>query len=87
MAKKSVASAHARVVSKAFRSAAFRKKLLRSPHKALADMGYDIPRGYRVKVVQNNPKLTHIVLPAKPRVKGKKGKAKVPGMGPAYTFI
>ena len=84
----SASAAHRKVLSKASRSAAFRKKLLKSPHKALADMGWDVPRGHRVKVMQNTNKLTHIVLPGKAKVKGKKTRAKGPGkMGPSFTFF
>jgi hypothetical protein len=83
----SASTAHRKVLSKASRSAAFRKKLLKSPHKALADMGWDVPRGHRVKVFANTNKVTHIVLPAKAEVKGKSGGKKKGQMGASFTFV
>jgi hypothetical protein len=84
----SASAAHRKVLSKASRSAAFRRKLLKSPHKALADMGFDVPKGRRVKVFQNTDKVTHIVLPAKPKVKGRTGRPRGPGqVGMSFTFV
>lgn len=86
MARKSSSALQKQILSKAFRNAAFRRKLLKSPHKALADEGIEVPKGTRVKVVENTPKVTHIVLPSKPKVAGK-GRPKSGGMGASFTFV
>jgi len=88
MARPNVAKVQAKLVAKAWKSAAFRRTLLRSPHKVLAAQGVDVPAGVRVKVVQNTPKVMYLVLPAAPAAKARKAtRPKAPTrMGPSFTF-
>jgi hypothetical protein len=87
MARKSSSAMQRQIRSKALRNAAFRRKLLKSPHKALADEGIDVPKGHRLKVVENTPKVTYLVLPSKPKVTAKKGGRKSGQMGASFTFV
>ena len=88
MARLSMAKAQARIVAKAWKSAAFRRALLKSPHKALASQGVDVPAGVRVRVVQNTPKVMYLVLPAAPKARARKTtRPRTPTrMGPSFTF-
>jgi len=88
MANPSGSRLQAKVVAKAMRNAAFRRQLLKSPHKALAAEGIEIPAGVRVRVVENSPKRVYLVLPSKPKArKAKAGGPKAPPrMGAALTF-
>ena len=51
MAKSDIAKVQAHIVAKAGRSAAFRRKLLKSTHRTLAAEGLHVPKGFTVKVV------------------------------------
>ena len=88
MARVSVARVQARIIAKAWKNEAFRKKLIKSPHKVLAGEGVDVPTGVKVKVMQNTAKVMHLVVPTKPSAK--KSRAKRPRtparMGPSFTF-
>jgi hypothetical protein len=77
-----------RVHAKAMRDEAFRRSLIRNPRKALADAGFTLPAGVKVKVHQNSGSTVHLVLPGKkPRKKpGAKRPARPARMGPQFTI-
>jgi hypothetical protein len=56
----------AQLVMKTWQDDALRKRLLADPAKVLAEHGIDLPAGVDVKVVENSPKVFHMVLPPKP---------------------
>ena len=73
MKKAQMAKHHARIVARAWRDEAFRKKLLSKPHAALKAVGIEVPKGMRIRFHQESDSAYHIVLPAKP-AKGVKAK-------------
>lgn len=56
----------AKAVARAWHDAAYKAKLLNDPHAALAEAGVDIPKGTRMKVIENDADTHHIVLPKAP---------------------
>ncbi len=60
------AKRYGQVVVKAWTDAAFRHRLLHDPRGALAECGIAVPADHEVRVVEDTPRLTHFVLPAKP---------------------
>ncbi|HTL05617.1 MAG TPA: NHLP leader peptide family RiPP precursor [Gemmatimonadales bacterium] len=77
-----------RIIAKTWRDEAFRRRLLRSPHKVLQEEGVRVPKGVKVKVVQNTGRVFHFVLPAKPgrASTGAKGPKRPGRMGPQFTI-
>lgn len=67
-----------RIVARAWRDEAFRRRLIRNPRAVLKEMGFPVPAGVKVKVLQNTRRTLYVVLPAKP--KGKPGRP--PRRGP-----
>ena len=57
---------YAKVVARAWTDEKFKRKLLKEPEEALADMGIRVPRGVKVNVVENTPATVHLVLPGVP---------------------
>jgi hypothetical protein len=57
---------YAKVVARAWADEKFKRKLLKEPAAALADMGIRVPRDVKVKVVENTPATVHLVLPGVP---------------------
>jgi len=86
MAKSDIAKVQAHIIAKAGRSAAFRSRLVKATHRTLAAEGLKVPRGFKVKVVQDTPKLVHIVLPSKRTAKAKRPGGKKGRMGAMFTF-
>ena len=66
MARKDYAKTIGKVIAQAWRDDEFKQRLLASPVKVLREAGLDLPKGWRIRVVQDTPKLKHIVLPVKP---------------------
>lgn len=58
---------HARIVARAWEDEAYRARLLKDATKVLKEEGAKIPRGVKVKAVQNSAKSVHFVIPAKPK--------------------
>ena len=56
----------AKAVARAWHDAAYKAKLLRDPHAALAEVGVDVPAGTKMKVIENEADTHHIVLPTAP---------------------
>ncbi len=55
-----------KVIAKAWSDEAFKARLLREPAAVLKESGIKVPEGEAVKVVENSPKVVHLVLPARP---------------------
>ncbi len=55
-----------KIIAKAWKDPAFKKKLLSNPGDALKEMGVNIPANANVKVVENTPNSYTFVLPASP---------------------
>jgi hypothetical protein len=55
-----------KVIARAWSDQLFKERLLRDPAKALKENGIKVPEGEAVKVVENTPKMVHLVLPARP---------------------
>lgn len=84
-----MASAAARrIIAKAWRNEAFRRRLIRNPHAVFAEEGLRVPAGMKVKVLQNTGRTFYFVLPAKPgKASGDSKRPKRPArMGPQFTI-
>lgn len=55
-----------KVIAKAWRDEAYKKRLLDDPLPVLKAEGVKVPPGVRVQVVVDTPHLRHLVLPLKP---------------------
>ena len=88
MARVSVARVQAKIIAKAWKNEAFRKRLIKSPHKALAKEGVEVPAGVKVKVLQNTATVMHLVVPNQPSAtKSRAKRPRTPArMGPTFTF-
>lgn len=65
--KQSEAKKHyARIVARAWRDEAYRKKLLAKPHAVLKAEGIEVPKGVRIRFHQESEKELHVVIPSKP---------------------
>ena len=58
---------HARIVARAWEDDAFKARLLKNATKVLKEEGVKVPRGVKVKAVENTSKTVHFVVPAKPK--------------------
>jgi hypothetical protein len=58
---------HARIVARAWEDDVYKARLLKNATKVLRDEGVKVPRGVRVKAVENTAKTVHFVIPAKPK--------------------
>jgi hypothetical protein len=56
----------AKIIAKAWKDPAFKKKLFADPKAALKEMGIDIPKNVTVKIVEDTPKSLTVVLPMAP---------------------
>jgi hypothetical protein len=56
-----------RAVVRAWRDQEFKQKLIDDPGAALAEMGFQPPKGVRLVIVENTHERRHLVLPAAPR--------------------
>jgi hypothetical protein len=57
---------YGKVVAKAWSDGAFKAKLLSNPQSALAELGYQMPAGVRIEVVEDTATTRHLVLPPRP---------------------
>jgi hypothetical protein len=56
-----------KVIAKAWRDEAFKKRLQQDPLTVLRAEGVDLPKGVReVRVVEDGPDLRYLILPVKP---------------------
>jgi nitrile hydratase len=53
----------------AWRDDAFRRRLIRNPRAVLKELGLRVPKGVKIKVLQNTARMMYVVLPAKPKGK------------------
>ncbi len=60
----------AKAIARAWTDAAYKAKLLRDPHAALAEAGVELPAGMNVKVLEDSADTQHLVLPAAPENAG-----------------
>jgi hypothetical protein len=56
----------AKIISRAWSDEGFKKRLLGDPKGVAAEYGFKIPPGLDVKVVENTPDVTHVILPLRP---------------------
>lgn len=56
----------ARLVARAWRDDAFRKRLVSKPHATLKAEGIEVPKGAKVRFHQETERELHVVIPAKP---------------------
>lgn len=57
---------YARIAAKCWADPAFKARLLADPRTALAAEGVAVPAGMNLRVVENTPDVTYVVLPAPP---------------------
>jgi hypothetical protein len=56
-----------KVIAKAWRDEAFKKRLIKEPIQVLREEKVELPKGVRtVRVVEDGPDLRYLILPAKP---------------------
>lgn len=55
-----------KVVARTWSDPDFKARLTADPKSVLAEHGVSVPEGVDVKVVENNEKVVHLTLPAKP---------------------
>jgi hypothetical protein len=55
-----------KIVKKAWKDDAFRKRLVSNPVTALTEEGLEPPRDTQVKIVENTSSIVYLTLPAKP---------------------
>ena len=60
----------AKAVARAWTDSDYKARLLEDPKNALAEMGFDVPSGNTVNVVENTSDTHHLVLPAAPDAAG-----------------
>ena len=53
-------------ISKAWKDENFKKDLMEKPHKALAQLGVNVPEKIEIKVVEESAKVLYLVLPVNP---------------------
>ena len=63
---KDVDAVRARIIARAWRDPAFRKKLATDPKPVLAEAGISVPAGVTVSVLEDSDTHFHLVLPAMP---------------------
>jgi hypothetical protein len=64
------ATVYAKVVTRAWRDAEFKRQLLADPASGLAGMGVALPAGKTVKMVENTDQVINLVLLARPAKSG-----------------
>lgn len=52
------------IIKLALEDELFKQRLLNDANAVFNDAGFDIPHGIKIKVVENNEKIYHIVIPA-----------------------
>lgn len=55
-----------KVIARAWTDAEYRKKLHSNPHEALAEAGISVPKGQKIKVLEDSAETVHVVIPARP---------------------
>ena len=60
------ATAHGKIIARAWRDPAFKAKLIADPHATLKEAGVAMPEGVTVKVVENTDTHYNLVLPPRP---------------------
>jgi Nitrile hydratase, alpha chain len=54
------------IIAKCWADEGFKRKLLDDPAATLKAEGVELPAGLSIKAVENNDKLVHVVIPARP---------------------
>jgi hypothetical protein len=60
------AKLYGQLMVKAWQDETFKQRLLGDPKATLAEHGIPVPAGHEVRVLENSPQVTHLVLPPKP---------------------
>lgn len=58
---------YSQIVAKCWADSDFKARLLADPNAALAAEGIAVPEGMELRIVENTPSLTYIVLPEIPQ--------------------
>lgn len=56
------------IIEKAWKDEAFKHELMKDAKKALKSVGVDIPKGVKVKAVEESDNLVYLVIPPKPEL-------------------
>jgi len=57
----------AKIIAKAWKDPAFRKKLIAKPKETLKEMGYDIPANVEIRIQEDDARHFTFVLPVAPK--------------------
>ncbi len=57
----------AKIIAKAWKDPAFRKKLIAKPKETLKEIGYDVPANVEVRIQEDDARHFTFVLPAAPK--------------------
>jgi len=57
----------AKIIAKAWKDPAFRKKLIAKPKETLKEMGYDVPANVEVRIQEDDARHFTFLLPAAPK--------------------
>ncbi len=57
----------AKIIAKAWKDPAFRKKLITKPKETLKEMGYDVPANVEVRIQEDDTRHYTFVLPIAPK--------------------
>ena len=76
---------HARIVARAWSDDDFKSRLLKDATKVFKEEGVKVPRGVKVKAIENSAKTVHFVIPAKPKKKLTEKQIAKNKMGPMMT--
>ena len=69
MTEKSRSAVERDIVTRAMKDPEFRRKLVQDPAAVLqAETGLTIPQGMEIRVVEESPSVTYVVLPATPDI-------------------
>ncbi|MHB8916475.1 MAG: NHLP leader peptide family RiPP precursor [Desulfocucumaceae bacterium] len=55
-----------KAIEKAWKDESFKKDLMQKPHKALSQLGVNVPEKIEIKVVEESAKVVYLVLPVNP---------------------
>lgn len=55
-----------KAIEKAWKDEIFKKDLMQKPHKALSQLGVNVPEKIEIKVVEESAKVVYLVLPVNP---------------------
>ncbi|MBJ7449783.1 MAG: NHLP leader peptide family RiPP precursor [Parachlamydiales bacterium] len=63
MNKNAVRQLHAKLIAKAWKDPVFKELLLKNPHEAFKQCGYDIPVQLDIRIIEEDQEHFYLVLP------------------------